>query len=197
MKGGSVTQRSSGRRPRGPRLAPRVPFALLVFGLAVCGLTLLLVLNTASAANELERHELAAKDASVSARLEQVRIEVAASAAPENLARAASQLGMVPAGNPAFLRFGADGKVTLLGSPAPVTVAAPPPPPPPAAPKPTTTTPKPTTTAAARGQAAPPSTAHRGTPTQSTSSKPPKPSGPKPTATSTAVPITALPGGTR
>ena len=191
MKGSSVKER---RASRGPRHAPRVPFALLVIGLIVCGMSLLLVLNTASAANELERHDLAAKDATVGAQLEQLRIEVAASAAPENLARAASQLGMVPAGSPAFLQFDAGGKITLLGSPAPATAAPPPPPPP--APKPAATkppTPKPATPkpAASTPAARHSSTAHRvASPTASA----PKP---KPTPTSTAVPITALPGGTR
>lgn len=99
-----------------PKHAPRVPFALLATGLVVGGLCLLLALNTASAANELDRHELASKDAAISARLEQLRNEVAASAAPEALAQAAARLGMVPAGNPAFLVIGRDGAVRVLGN---------------------------------------------------------------------------------
>ena len=49
----------------------------------------------------------------------QLNNDVAASAAPGNLAAAAAALGMVPAGNPAFLVIGADGMVRVLGSPAP------------------------------------------------------------------------------
>ncbi len=111
--------------------APRMPFALLVTGLVAGGLAALLGLNTMSAANELHRHQIATKDAAVAAQLQQLSIEVAQSAAPDNLARAATALGMVPAGNPAFLVIGPDGKVRVMGEPAPATA-----PPVPAPPKP-------------------------------------------------------------
>jgi hypothetical protein len=161
-----------------PKHAPRVPFALLVAGLIVGGMCALLALNTASAANELARHDLAAKDSDVAARLVQARNQVAASAAPDALLRAAAALGMVPATAPAFLRVGADGKVTLLGSPAPA-LAAPVPPPP------TTPKPKPTPTKATKA-----ATAHG-------VAKKKKPAHPKsPTPTPTPTPTTTL-GGTR
>lgn len=124
------------RAARGPKHAPRVPFALLVGGLIVGGLCALLALNTASAANELDRHNLAARDAGIAAQVQQLQNQVAASAAPGNLGSAAAVLGMVPGGNPAFLTIGPDGRVKLLGSPAPASAlaltsqAAPPPPPP-------------------------------------------------------------------
>ena len=101
-----------------------MPFALLVTALIVGGLGLLLALNTASAANELERHNLAAKDQNVAAQVQQLRNEVALSAAPGSLASAAAALGMVPAENPAFLVLGADGSVKVLGKPK--AVSAPP-----------------------------------------------------------------------
>ncbi|WP_375475082.1 septum formation initiator family protein [uncultured Jatrophihabitans sp.] len=109
-------------RPRhaGPGVG-RLPFALLVLGLLVGGLALLLVLNTASAANELRRHTLAVQDVSVAAMVQQLANEVAASAAPGNLAAAAAQLGMVPAHDPAFLVLEPDGSVGLLGHPGPAT----------------------------------------------------------------------------
>jgi hypothetical protein len=103
------------------RSARRAPFAVLVFGLLGGGLVLLLGLNTASAANELRRHDLAARDESVAASLVEMRNAVAASAAPQNLARHAAEYGMVPAGNPAFLVVGAAGSVRVLGSAAPAT----------------------------------------------------------------------------
>jgi hypothetical protein len=159
-----------------PKHAPRVPFALLVAGLIVGGMCALLALNTASAANELARHDLAAKDSDVAARLVQARNQVAASAAPDALLRAAAALGMVPATAPAFLRVGADGKVTLLGSPAPA-LAAPVPPPP------TTPKPKPTPTKATKA-----ATAHG----VAKRKKPAHPKSPTPTPT----PTTTL-GGTR
>jgi hypothetical protein len=103
-----------GRGPRGPRL----PFAVLITALIVGGMALLLVLNTVSAANELRRRGLAIKDASVAAQVQELRNQVAASAAPAKLAVAAAALGMVPANNPAFLIVAADGSVRVMGSPA-------------------------------------------------------------------------------
>ena len=169
----------------GPKHAPRVPFALLVVALIVGGLVTLLALNTASAANELRRHEAALRDATVAAQLEQLRNQVAASEAPGNLAAIAAQLGMVPGANPAFLEIGADGRVSVLGSPAPATaapVAAP------STPHPTTT-PSPTQRRGAHPSGAKSSaTASAGKSAAPTPSPSPTPS---PTATST------LPGGPR
>jgi len=118
-----------------PKHAPRVPFALLITGLVVGGLALLLVLNTFSAANELRRHDLATRDASIAAQLQELQNEVADSAAPANLAAAAVALGMVPAGNPAFLVIGRNGKVRVMGSAAPASPVIVDLPNPPAAPK--------------------------------------------------------------
>ena len=166
-----------------PRHAPRIPFALLVIGLIVGGLVTLLALNTASAANELHRHEAALRDATVAAQLEQLRNEVAASEAPGNLAAIAAQIGMVPGGNPAFLEIGPDGTVSVLGSPAPATAA---PVAPPSTAHPTPTAPAPTKRSGARPSGTAKPTASRPpTPSRSPSSTP------SPTATQT------LPGGTR
>ena len=154
--------RSGARRASGPgyhpKHAPRVPFALLVGGLVLGGMCALLALNTASAANELARHHIAGKDSGVAGQLEQVRNQVAASAAPGSLGQAAAALGMVPAAAPAFLKINRDGKVVLLGSPAPATVVRPPAPPVTKTVKPTKkptatkarTTPKPKTTVKAK-----------------------------------------------
>jgi hypothetical protein len=119
-KGGQLGGGGGGRGRHGG--APRVPFALLVTGLIVGGMALLLLLNTASAANEVQRHDLAARDASIAAGVQELQNEVAASAAPGNLAEAAAALGMVPAGNPAFLVIAADGSVKVMGSAAPASV---------------------------------------------------------------------------
>ena len=180
------------KTPSQPKHAPRAartPFLLLVLGLLGGGLVLLLGLNTASAANEVARHDIAGRDASIAARVAQLRVDVANSAAPGNLAAVAAQIGMVPAGNPAFLEIGPDGRVRVLGSPAaasapplpaPRTSAAP-------APKPT---PKPGTTAKTATKTTlktPPAAAKT---TATTSS-------PAPTPTPTPTPTIALPGGTR
>jgi len=115
--------RTAGPDRRRPN-APRVPFALLLAALVVGGMALLLVLNTASAANELSRQKYADADTGVAARVQQLRNEVAASAAPGNLASAAAALGMVPAGNPAFLVVGPHGTVVVRGKPAPASQVA-------------------------------------------------------------------------
>lgn len=172
-----------------PRHAPRVPFALLVTGLIVGGMALLLALNTASAANELRRHDLAGRDAVIAAQVEELRIEVAASGAPANLAAAAAELGMVPAGNPAFLVIGRDGVVHLMGSPVAVAAA------PVVLPKPAHRL-KPrasrSTSATATKSAA--SSAHA----SKSASAPTSTSGkPKPSPTPTPTPTLTLPGGTR
>ena len=147
-RGVHVSSRTSGKRAGGG--APRVPFALLVTGLIVGGLALLVALNTASAANEMRRHSLTDRDAQVVAGIEELRNEVAASAAPANLAAAARRLGMVPAGNPAFIVVGADGSAQVMGRPAAVTG-----PPVPVAPQP----PAPRRTKSAPDRTKPPSTA--------------------------------------
>jgi cobalamin biosynthesis Mg chelatase CobN len=103
--------------------AKRTPFALLLGGLVVGGLCALLALNTASAANEVQRHDLALRDQNIAARVVQLQNDQQASAAPANLARAAEALGMVPAGNPGFLEIGSDGHVRLMGRAAPATAA--------------------------------------------------------------------------
>ena len=110
--------------------APRTPFVLLILGLLLGGMGLLLALNTASAANEVSRHDLAANDQSAAAQLVELENEVQASAAPANLAAAAAALGMVPAGNPGFLEIGTTGRVRVLGraaaaSPLPVVIPHP------------------------------------------------------------------------
>jgi hypothetical protein len=185
-----------------PKHAPRVPFALLLVALVVGGLAALLVLNTASAANELKRHDLTAKDADVAAQVEQLRNDVAASRAPGNLARVAAQLGMVPAGNPAFLQIDADGKVRVLGSPAPATA---PPVAPPSSAHPHTSAAHAHGTAStsgkATGKATPKSSNSKSSPnSKSPNSKSPSPANSKSTSSSstpTPDPTTMLPGGTR
>ncbi|MDP9094148.1 MAG: cell division protein FtsL [Actinomycetota bacterium] len=173
-------------RAHGPKHAPRIPFALLVVGLIVGGMCALLALNTASAANELSRHNLATRDAGIAAQVQQLRNDVAASAAPGSLGSAAAALGMVPAGNPAFLQVGPNGVVRVLGSPAPATAV---PQPAPVKATPLTTPVKPPAASLAQGHAARPTST--GTKTM------PKTRPPTPSPTTTPTPTTTLPGGAR
>jgi hypothetical protein len=106
----------------GPR---RAPFVLLVAGLLIGGMCSLLALNTAAAAQELRRNALSQSNANLADDVQQVQAELAARQAPAALASDAAKLGMVPAGNPAFLSIQPDGGVKVLGEPQPATTPAP------------------------------------------------------------------------
>ncbi|MEP6598886.1 MAG: hypothetical protein ABJB98_05490 [Actinomycetota bacterium] len=108
-------------RVRLPLSARRAPFALLVSALLAAGLSALLALNTASAAAELRRHDLAATNADLSGDEQQLNADLAARRAPAALARAAAQLGMVPITNPGYLTLRPNGSVAILGNPQPAT----------------------------------------------------------------------------
>lgn len=177
-----------------PRHAPRVPFALLITGLLVGGMSLLLLLNTASAANEVRRHDIAAQDDSVAAQVQELANEVAASAAPQNLAQAAAGLGMVPALNPAFLVVAGNGAVKVMGSAAPASAAY--------VPAPVTHTHTATATSTATSTATATSTSTststttaKATTKSTTSPAPATSTTPSPTPTPT--PTVTLPGGNR
>lgn len=192
-----------------------MPFALLVAGLIVGGMCALLALNTASAANEVTRHDIAARDQGIAAQIVQLQNEVQDSSAPANLAAAAAALGMVTAGDPAFLEIGPDGKVRLLGSPGPASAA------PVNVPSPTPAASKPKPTAGAKPKAKTSGTKTTGTKTTATKPTRTKTTGTKTrtasttsttaptrpaastrtahakTPTPTPTPETTLPGGTR
>jgi hypothetical protein len=117
----------------------RLPLPVLLALMLVAGLCALLALNTASAAQELKQRALTDSNAELSDSAQQLTRDLAAKQAPGALASAAAAQGLVPNPNPAFLRLNADGSVTVLGSPAPASVAPLPPTPvasPPAGPKP-------------------------------------------------------------
>ncbi len=167
-----------------------MPFVVLIVGLIVGGMCALLALNTASAANELQRHGYADADQSVAAAVAELENQVAASAAPGNIAAAAARLGMVPAGNPAFLVIRADGSVRLMGSPAPATGY-----PTYVPPRPSTSAKKtPARTSAPASPTKSAASPGRGRHATATPSAKPKP---KPTPTPTPTPNTTLPGGDR
>jgi hypothetical protein len=101
----------------------RIPFAVLLTAILVGGMLALLGLNTASAANEVTQRKYDAANASLADVVQQLGRDLAARQSPAELAKAAYRLGLIPAANPAFLRFNADGSVTILGTP--VTIPAP------------------------------------------------------------------------
>lgn len=162
-----------------PSRAPRTPFVLLSMLIVGAGLAGLLVLNTAVAQDAFTLHDLGRRQAALVEQEQRLRREVAALEAPAALAARATKLGMVPAGDPVFVR--PDGKV--LGSAAPVTPAPPPPAPTQAATKPTApaapvASAKPSAKPAASAKPAPKPSAK---PSAKASTKP----APKPTATAT------------
>ena len=85
-QGAGMTVPAAHGPPAAPKHAPRCAVRRCLrpsdSGLIVGGMCALLGLNTASAANELARHDLAVKDAAIAAQVQQLQNEVAASAAP-------------------------------------------------------------------------------------------------------------------
>ncbi len=176
---------SSGRRTARRTAPRRAPFVVLVCGLLAGGLCVLVVLNTASAAAELRRHDVAVANAALAEDLEQLRSQLAASEAPGALAAAAAKLGMVPNGIPAFLTIAPNGKATVLGSPSPAAPAAVPVPPIAKTTPTVSTTRAPAPTPTGSGHRAPARTSPATKPTAT------------PTPTPTPVTQAPLPGGPR
>jgi type II secretory pathway pseudopilin PulG len=171
--------------PHGIRLR-RLPLPVLLGLMLVGGLCALLALNTASAAQELKQRSLTESNAGLSDQAQQLMRDLAAKQAPDSLAAAAAAQGLVPNPNPAFLRLNADGSVTVLGSPAPASLA-----PPPATRKPTATarpgaTPS-TPTASSAASSAARSTASSAA-ARSTASTPTRPGTSTPAGSSSARP---------
>jgi hypothetical protein len=168
--------------PEPPRRRPhRVPFVVLLATVLLAGMLALLGLNTASAANEVAQRKFDSANASLSDVEQQLGRDLSTRQSPADLARAAYKLGLIPAANPAFLRFNPDGSVTVLGTA--ITI------PPPAHAVPKTTAPKPTPTPT------PTRTGHPSTrtaPVQPSTTPSMRPSSTRPTG-----PTTTLPGGPR
>ena len=113
---------------RPARRLARIPFALLVATLLGVGLVGLLLLNTVIAEHSFRLHALQQRTAVLTLQEQQLQREIDALEAPGALAKRATELGMVPAGNPAFIRL-SDGKIlgvpTPAAAPKPVSVARP------------------------------------------------------------------------
>jgi hypothetical protein len=165
--------------PEPPRHRPhRVPFVVLLATVLLAGMLALLGLNTASAANEVAQRKFDAANASLSDVEQQLGRDLSTRQSPADLARAAYKLGLIPAPNPAFLRFNPDGSVTVLGTALTI-------------PAPAHPTPKPTPTTT-------PTTTRTGHPTTRATPTPPSTT-PSPRSPSTLPtgPTATLPGGPR
>jgi hypothetical protein len=108
--------------PSVPVDAPRAPFVVFVIGLLAVGLVGLLLLNTSLQKRAFEVSSLQRSTATLTDQQSELEQRAADLSAPEAVAGRAVELGMVPNGNPVFLRLG-DGKV--LGTPVPATRPAP------------------------------------------------------------------------
>jgi hypothetical protein len=93
---------------------PQVPFAVLIATALLGGVMGLLAFNTNMAAASFKATELEAREARLEARAQQLQMRLEHLRDPQRLAVAAQNLGMVPLGEPSFLRI-TDGRV--IGNP--------------------------------------------------------------------------------
>jgi len=100
----------------------RGPFIVLVLALVIVGTIGLLVLNTIIAADSFRAEQLVQRNAELAVTEQELQRQVAEGLAPEALAEAARELGMIPAGQPAFVIIGPDGSIVIQGTPAPAGV---------------------------------------------------------------------------
>jgi cell division protein FtsB len=136
------------------RRAGRGPFAALVMVLLAGGLVALLMLNTALSQDSFTVQKLQRQTTQLMNEQQGLQQQIDGWSAPDALAARARQLGMVPAGNPAFITD--QGKVLGLPSRLP---AAPSPVPTPQAPTSPSPSASPPAAPAAAGHAASPHTA--------------------------------------
>ncbi|WNV77348.1 hypothetical protein [Geodermatophilus sp. DSM 44513] len=97
----------------------RTRLVLLVVTLLLATTLGLLFLNTAIAVNSLKATQLAAANADRAQEVQRLEQQVIAGGTPAELAAAAREAGMVPAGPAAYLVVGEDGTVTLRGEAVP------------------------------------------------------------------------------
>ncbi|RKN06111.1 septum formation initiator family protein [Streptomyces radicis] len=109
--------RLAGLVPTRSSSAARAPFVLLVVGLLGLGMIALLFLNASLNQGSFELSELRRETRELTDEGQELQAEVDGYAAPDALAERARELGLVPAGPPAFI--GPDGTVLGEAEPAP------------------------------------------------------------------------------
>jgi hypothetical protein len=102
--------------PRRRTRAARMPFVALVSIMLLGGVVGLLLFNTSMQQASFAATALESRATTLAAREQTLQMELDRLRDPQRVAGAAQRLGMVPAGNPAFLRLGS-GKVTGVPSP--------------------------------------------------------------------------------
>ncbi|MEU6078831.1 septum formation initiator family protein [Micromonospora sp. NPDC047074] len=103
--------------PPPPVRVPRAPFAGLVVLLVVGGVLGILLVNTKINENAFRLEKLQEQQAKLDVEQQQLRKQIADAEAPGNLEAQARKLGLVEAGEPAYIRL-PDGKVIGVPQPA-------------------------------------------------------------------------------
>jgi hypothetical protein len=103
--------------PALPVTLPKTPFLLLLVGLVVVGVVGVLVLNTKINESSFRLDSLQSTQAALDLQQQQVEQQLAELSSPGNLRAAATRLGLVPAGTPAFINL-PDGRVVGVPQPA-------------------------------------------------------------------------------
>jgi hypothetical protein len=96
---------------------PRTPFLLLIVGLVVVGVVGVLVLTTKINENSFRLGDLREAESDLSVQEQALERELADLESPGNLRDAATRLGLVPAGTPAYINL-PDGRVVGVPQPA-------------------------------------------------------------------------------
>ena len=113
------------RRSSASMLSSRASFVVLVMALLGLGVVMTLWLSSQATAGSYQLERARQEVSNLNDEVEQLQQDVARQESAPSLADKARQLGMVPAGVPARLVPGPDGKVTMIGDPS--TAQAPPP----------------------------------------------------------------------
>ncbi len=100
-----------------PLTLPKAPFLLLMVGLVVVGIVGVLVLHTKINEGSFRLSDLQATQAALDLQEQQLEQQLADLSSPGNLRAAATRLGLVPAGTPAFITL-PDGRVVGVPQPA-------------------------------------------------------------------------------
>jgi hypothetical protein len=103
--------------PPTPVSLPRPAFLVLIVAIVVGGVLGVLLLNTKINENAFRLDDLRARQAALDLHEQQLGQALAEKESPGNLAAQARQLGLVPAGTPAFIRL-PDGRVVGVPRPA-------------------------------------------------------------------------------
>jgi hypothetical protein len=118
------------------KAASKAPFVVLVMLVLGAGVAAIMYFSTQAAADTYRLQEARAEAEKLTLQMEQLRREVALLESPTDLARRATEMGLVEPSNPARLRQNPDGSIEEFGKPSAPTksTSAPPPSPEPPAP---------------------------------------------------------------